>query len=151
MARANGKKLWIWIAFLLCYTRYAGITAWDILLPDTALRGYYHCLMSIHWIYHIEFLASGLLALFNLLTIIPLYGQILNRHWLPTIWWKAFLIVRIVLEITGHGFDIKIFQSLWHSYPLVAVLNLVPALCWLVPSYLILYCHAAHREVLPGE
>ncbi len=143
------KNQWIWIAYLLCYTFYMTQITQEFVTTESSLRNYYVILTIFDVYFLIPFFMNALMIILNVFSIIPIYCYIFKRNFFSEKFWRLFLVLRITAEAAGHHYESKVVQAFWFDDPWVSISIVVMGLCWIIPSYIVLYFYAFKRsEVL---
>ncbi len=145
------KNHWIWITYLVFYTFYMTQITQEFFVADSAMRHYYIFLVLFDRYYLIPLFMNALMIIMNILSVIPVYCYIFKRRFLSENFWKLFLVIRICAELNGHHYESKVVQAFWFDDPFVSFSIVLMGLCWMVPSYLVLYIYAFKRPQALGH
>lgn len=145
------KNHWIWIAYLVCYTFYMTQLTQEFFTPGSSLRNYYIILTMFDVYYLIPFFLNALMILVNICSIVPVYCYIFKRKLFSEEFWKMFFVLRIASELTGHHYEAKVVQAFWFDSRWISVTIVAMGLCWMIPSYMVLYFYAfKHSKIVSG-
>ncbi len=133
-------KNWLWKLYAIYLTSIVFVSLGDLLHKDSPFRTYYTILIAIND-HYILFLILNILSLFiNLLAplVVLLYACNIKK-WLR--FWQALLFVRLLLDLTGHNYDLQFIKSSFYqsfTYGLACIgVFTIPIL----PSYLAHYAY----------
>lgn len=139
------KPSWIWSFYFIIYCAVTAYQIWQFIVIDSDINTYYHILIAYNLGYILDYLRNALSVILNALAIVSFYLFLRQIRWLSKNFWQGFLMLRLLSDVTGRIYEIKILQSLFHQNITLGKDVLMLAVMLLLPSYIALTKYAFSR------
>lgn len=113
-----------------------------ILNVHSPIYTYYHTLLAFNENYIFTYFFNIISCGLNVLSLLALFAYIYKRRIFNILFWKIFLVLRIIFEASGHLYETRFLQSLWYTDTLMAVITIFLSLVVVLPSYLACFRYA---------
>ncbi len=134
--RRMKKPGWVWKLYFLIFSAYIFFNMINLFFPEAFLYTYYHILIAFDPGYNFAYgLAVGK-VIFNIISLIPFFLFVFQIRWLKSHLWQWVFALRIIFDLTGHGAEIKVFQSIAYINLQTLLSYLFIFLVLIVPSYI---------------
>ena len=129
------KKNWFWLAYLIIFINIALGRIFFLLNPESPLRNYHIILLPFGLRYSALYTIDILGAMATAISIVPIYRFGLKRPPIHQKFWQGILVLRILGDVFGHGYEWKMAQSFfyldfWAGLSCIGIIILP-----LIPSY----------------
>jgi len=136
------KPNWPWKIFLLIYLLAAVTDVALFFRADNPAQTYYKILIGFQILAVVPFFLNALAVIFDVIAILPFWGFVEREKIFTSHIWQWFFAVRLALLLTGHAYDYKEIQSLFHQDLKVALSVINITLIIHTPSYLANFFYA---------
>lgn len=136
------KWNWLFYGFFLSYINFGALK--EILDPDSAVRSYYTVLIAFNKTYLLYLLLNTLNVIVNLFIPLVVCFYALNIS-SSLRFWKILFAVRILLDATGHHYDMQFLKSAVHQTKYYFWASLAVFILPLLPSYIAHYLYIFKR------
>lgn len=137
------KWNWLFYGFFLSYINFGGLK--EILDPDSAVRSYYTVLIAFNKSYLIFLLLNTLCVVINLFIPLVVCFYALNIR-SSLIFWKTLFIARLLLDLTGHHYDMQFLKSAMHQKTYYFWASMAVFILPILPSYIAHYLYAFKKD-----
>ncbi len=137
-----------WKIYLIIFSPIAVGNIAGIVNPQSPVYSYYHILMAFHEDFTLFFLLNAASAILTFFSLLPLFLYVFQIHFLPALIWQWFFILRVIFEIFGHPYELKLLKALFYSNIWYAASFLALSLVLLIPSYIACYRYAFKQNKL---
>ena len=137
-------KGYFFLFFLICVSYLT-----SLFNPASIQYSFYQILITFNASYLIRFLLCVTSALFNAISLIPLFLFIYNKQFLAPKFWQKLLTLRLIFDLTGHLYEYYTLKSLFHyEDPSLGFYTTLLLVIMLLPSYIIHYQYAYRLSTL---
>jgi len=140
------NKRFIYAIYLIVLTLFVGRKVHNLFLPETATFFYYFILRSFHPLFYITYGLYFLQVTFQVIHLVPVALYALRIRWLDVEFWQHLLILRFILDLSGHNYEIKQIIAISYYEPRIAVFVFLQSILIYVPSYWLCYQYAFKQD-----
>ncbi len=136
------KRNWVWILYIAFLTSLIGRKVYNLVTPTSPNYFYYFFLRTFDPIFFVPYILNYAQVIINVIHLIPLtlyifYIPAFNRRL-----WQTLFIARVIFDILGHTYEIRILTSFLHDNPLTCLFLTAQSVVPYVPSYVACYRYA---------
>ena len=146
------KSGFIWKFYALYWTVITFHASVDVFSPGSPAYAFYHILGAFHQSFMVIYIIDSASTIFNIFSLIPLYGFAFHKQLLTADFWKPLFVLRVAFDVCGSYYEFVSVKSLFASDPWLGFQVLIGILLTMIPSYAACYQYAfAWNRIFPAK
>ncbi len=114
--------------------------------PCSTKNLFFSILTSFDFSFFLLYYLSFMQIMFTLIHCIPLALYTYRIKLFSSSLWRGLFALKIIFDITGHGYELNYFNSLYNQDPTIALTMLAVSIIKYIPWYIACYEYAFKNE-----
>jgi hypothetical protein len=144
---SKAKSLsWIWILLFFVYALFISFKTYEFFVAGSPYQTYYQFLIGFNLLFFLPYSLNVCSVTMNALSLFPFIFFLTRNFVLSPLFWKLFLLLRIILDLTGRSYEFLSIKSLFYQDLRSPLLAIGAMLAIILPSYIAHYLYAFKWE-----
>jgi len=141
----------VWELYFLVVLLFNFRTSYNFFDPHSDVYLYFQIFTAFDPTFQVIYLFNFFQIVLNLIHLLPLALFIYGKRLFPVFIWQVLFGLKVVFDIIGHTFEMKILSALWHDDPLMGAGVFISSTAIYIPAYVAVFTYAFLQNRLKLE